>query len=145
MEIFKIFVIVISVSCFCFLLFQLWFFIENQEYIYLFNEKYSKLEYVASPNMYFIDKNVFDPNDSETDVNKKFRCGYSNTNHLYYGFSEDGFISKNSSYIDLTWTNLTDCISDIFKTNTIIIYNPCINSETSTDCIMLKQLMIDTS
>lgn len=139
MEIFKLFIIIISVCCFCFILFQLWFFVENREYIYLFNQRYKNLEYVSSPNMFFIDKNVFDPNDTQTDPNKKFRCAQENG--ITYALSEDGFMSGNSSQITLTWTNETDCVNTLFKTNNIVLYDPCAISQVSNNCLLLNRLM----
>jgi hypothetical protein len=138
MNVAQVVILVISTCVFCFMLFQLWFYIENREYIYEFNEKYSRLKYVSNPSMSFIDSSQFDPNDSEIEDKKKFRC--EKDGEKYYALSIDGYVSTISSSKTLSWNTEKECILDLFKDNKVILYNPCALNNKD-ECEKLKQIL----
>ncbi|CCU56418.1 IMV MP/virus entry (Cop-A28L) [Mythimna separata entomopoxvirus 'L'] len=142
MNIIQIIAIVIITSALCFLIFQLWYYGENYEYILRYNDTYSNLEYTRSANINFDDLTIYDPNDNIFNVREKWRCALNN--NTYYAISDFGFLSTESTGINLTFTNYRDCIIDLFSRVIKVIYNPC-TIPTSSDCTLLRLLMNNTS
>ncbi|AAC97666.1 ORF MSV132 putative Amsacta moorei entomopoxvirus G4R homolog (vaccinia A28L), similar to SW:P29816 [Melanoplus sanguinipes entomopoxvirus] len=139
MNIIQVFGIILITSALCFIIFQLWYYYENYDYIIKYNDAYGNLEYSQSANINYQDSTVYDPNDTEYDVNKKWRCALNNS--IYYPVSEFGFMSTDSTKIGLTYTYLNDCLLNLFDTQVKIIYNPCSVSNTSNDCVLLNNLL----
>lgn len=118
---FDLILIIIFVSCFCFILFQATEFIKNYDFIKKFNKKYNKYEFVSSPSYDYVDKSFFDPNDLETNPDLKWRCVLDNNN--WYALSKKGLVTENDNFAN--WTDKTNCINYIFQ-NTFLTYNnPC--------------------
>jgi hypothetical protein len=134
----QLFCIILITALVCFLLFQLWFYIENYSYIVQFNETYKSLEFVNTSNINFIDTSVYDPNDSIFDVNYKWRCVEYNS--LFYPISRYGFMSTDNISKNKSFKYLKDCIIDMFDTRYPIVYDPCI-IQTSSDCKLLNSLL----
>jgi hypothetical protein len=141
-NIIQLFCIILITSVVCFLLFQLWFYIENYSYILDFNEIYKKLEFTNTSNINFTDISVYDPNDNVFDVDYKWRCVLYNSK--YYPISRYGFMSIDNVSKGKSFDYLKDCIIDMFDTRIPIIYNPCV-IETSSDCILLNNLLKQTN
>lgn len=137
-NIIQLFCIILITSVVCFLLFQLWFYIENYSYILDFNEIYKKLEFTNTSNINFTDISIYDPNDSVFDVDYKWRCVLYDSK--YYPISRYGFMSVDNVSKGKSFNYLKDCIIDMFDTRIPIIYNPC-KIETSSDCILLNNLL----
>lgn len=134
----QLFCIILITSVICFLLFQLWFYIENFAYILDFNKIYKQLEFTNTSNINFTDTSIYDPNDNVFDVDYKWRCVLHNSK--YYAISRYGFMSTDNVSIGKSFDYLKDCIINMFDTRIFIIYNPCI-IEDSSDCILLNNLL----
>lgn len=102
-----VFIIIICVCSFCFLLFQLWYVFENYEYIKDYILNYKHLQFAQNPNLKFIDKTIYDPNEDEKDKDSKFRC-VSDDNKTYYFVNKNGF-SGNDNGVS-TWDNIDNCL-----------------------------------
>ncbi|CCU55473.1 IMV MP/virus entry (Cop-A28L) [Adoxophyes honmai entomopoxvirus 'L'] len=142
MNIIQVIVIILITASLCFLIFQLWYYAENYEYVLRYNDSYSNLQYAKSTNINFDDLTVYDPNDNIFNVEEKWRCASSN--NIFYAVSKFGFLSTESTGIHLTYNNYRDCILDLFSRIIKIIYNPCV-VETSSDCVLLKLLISNTT
>lgn len=118
---FDLIIIIVFVVCFTISLFQCLEFIQNYDYIQKFNDQYSKYEYIYTPVINYVDSTYFDPNDSETNVNLKWRC--YNNNKMYYGVSQKGMILKDNQIYSTD--NYIDCINYIFSSYIINYLNPC--------------------
>lgn len=130
-----IFLIFIIVSTF--LLFQCFEFYQNYDYISLFNERYSKYEYVASPNYTYVDKTFYDPNDGESDVNNKWFC--KEFNNSWYGVSpNNGLILLDGDY--KKWLTENECQKYIFGSYYLNYNNPCNISNSLPACTIFKNL-----
>lgn len=138
MNILQIIILILVISSLCFLLFQLWYYYENYNYIQEFNNTYKKLEYSTSPNISYVDKSVKDPNDDKINQEDKFRCVL--TDGLWYGIFNKGFISDVSTSIQGGFKTKIDCEDFVFSRSIYVIYNPCVVPE-SYDCKLLKDLM----
>ncbi|NP_064968.2 viral replication protein A28-like [Betaentomopoxvirus amoorei] len=139
----QILVVILITTALSFLVFQLWYYAENYEYILRYNDTYSNLQFARSANINFDDLTVFDPNDNVFNVEEKWRCASTN-NNIFYAVSTFGFLSTESTGINLTYTNSRDCIIDLFSRIIKIVYDPC-TVETSNDCRLLRLLMANTS
>ncbi|ALA62516.1 hypothetical protein [Turkeypox virus] len=132
-----VFIVIVATVVICIFLFQLYIIYDNYHNILEFNDAYSSLEYSKSPGGLYIDKRVFDPNDSETDPKAKWRCiEYKNQ---YVSASKFGFLSTSLGN-PILFNNLQDCIYYNYTRGEIgTIWNPCSESEQSSDaCITLK-------
>ncbi|CCU56096.1 IMV MP/virus entry (Cop-A28L) [Choristoneura rosaceana entomopoxvirus 'L'] len=138
----QILVIILITSALCFLIFQLWYYAENYEYILRYNDTYSNLEFTKSANINFDDLTIYDPNDNIFNVEEKWRC--ATNNNIFYALSTFGFLSTESTGIHLTYSNSRDCIIDLFSKIIKIVYDPC-TVETSADCTLLRLLMRNTT
>lgn len=139
-NIIQLFCIILITSVICFLLFQLWFYIENYAYILDFNEIYKKLEFTNSSNINFTDISIYDPNDNAFDVNYKWRCALYDNDNKYYPVSKYGFMSTDNTSKGKKYNYLKDCIIDMFNTRIPIIYNPC-GTSMVIDCAILNILL----
>lgn len=127
---FKDILIVIFIISFCFCLMQCLEFIQNYDSIKEFNTKYSKYEYMATPSYSYIDKSVYDPNDSSLTSEEKWRCVL--TDEGYAGMNNKGIVVIDGSF--KIWNEITDCYEYIF-TNPFLTYNnPCSVDQTNTYC-----------
>lgn len=141
MNILQIVILILVVSGSCFLMFQLWYYYENYEYIVEFNKTYRRLEYSSSPNISYVDKSVRDPNDNEFKTEEKSRCVLYNGS--WFGIFGGGFIGDDSTSIGKGFNDKIDCIDNIFDIKIPIVYNPCI-MKNDNDCKLLKKLMEDS-
>lgn len=122
---FELILILIFIVCFTISLFQCLEFIQNYDYITKFNDQYSKYEYIFTPTYNYIDTSYFDPNDTELNVNLKWRCYLQNNS--YYIVSQRGLgLSNNGIYES---SDLTECINTIFTTSIIKYIDPCNNDD----------------
>lgn len=103
------------------MIFQLYEVYLNYDYIVKFNNKYKKYEYFGSPSYTYVDKSFYDPNDNETNVDKKWRCVYNN--NKWYGLSILGLILQNEKYGE--WDEKTECRNYIFNNFFLNYNNPC--------------------
>lgn len=134
---FNLIIIIFVISCFAFLIIQCFEFIQNYNYIENFNKRYGKYEFTASPSYNYVDKSYYDPNDAETDINKKWSCKLSS--NVWYGVAKSyGLVLKDSDYI--SWDTELDCIDFIFSNFYLNYNNPCLISETSKHCTIFKNL-----
>lgn len=113
--------IIIFLCSFCFILFQCFEFVQNYDYIINFNKKYNKYEFLASPSFSYVDKSLVDPNDTELNVKKKWRCMVYNDK--WYGVSNQGMVLKNNDYG--IWDSSLECINYVFENYYINYNNPC--------------------
>lgn len=135
---FNIIIIILSTSALMFMLYQLWFFYENYDYIVEFNRTYRHLEYVRGPNLLYNDTTIYDPNNS-VNMDERFRCKYKNGK--YFSVSKKGFISEDSNSLTLSWSDLKECIYYTFSNNVVIVYDACTLDPESDDCKLLKELL----
>lgn len=133
---FDLVIIIIFVVCFTISLFQCIEFIQNYDYIQKFNDQYSKYEYIYTPVINYVDSTYFDPNDSETNVNLKWKC--YNYNKIYYGVSQKGMIMKNNQFYSTD--NYLDCINYIFSSYVINYLNPCNKDSDNNYCKIFKSI-----
>lgn len=134
---FELILILIFVICFTVSLIQCLEFVQNYDYIQKFNDQYSKYEYTFRPTFNYIDTTYFDPNDTEANVNLKWRCYL--TNNYYYIVSQRGLGMGNNNDIYESKDN-SDCINKIF-TNYIIKYiDPCIDNKDNEYCNIFKNI-----
>lgn len=134
---FNLILIIFVICCFAFIIIQCYEFIQNYDYIQKFNNKYSKYEFTSSPSYNYVDKSYYDPNDTETDINKKWKCKISGNS--WYGVSTDyGLILDNANY--KTWDTELECIDFIFSNFYLNYNNPCLISEDSMICKIYKSL-----
>ncbi|AAF44536.1 hypothetical protein FPV192 [Fowlpox virus] len=133
-----VFIIILATAVICLFLFQAYTIYDNYHNIIEFNEKYGGLEYSRSPGGLYIDKRVFDPNDSETDPKAKWRCVNYNNNQ-YASASKFGYLAT-SSRNPVLFTNLEDCVYYNYTRGEIgTIWNPCAEyGEGSAECSTLK-------
>ncbi|BAO49431.1 membrane protein [Alphaentomopoxvirus acuprea] len=142
MNIIQVFGIIFITASFCFIIFQLWYYAENYTYILKYNNAYSNLQFARSANINYQDRTVNDPNDNEFNVDRKWRC--AEENGIYYPVSSFGFMSTESTGINLTYTFIKDCILELFNTQLRIVYNACSISG-SLDCQLLNRLLANNS
>lgn len=90
-------IMILATASFCFIAFQMWYYIENYNYILQFNKLYSNLEYALSPSLNFIDSSYYDPNDSVLTTKDKWRCVLDKSSNYIYSISSFGFLSNNST------------------------------------------------
>lgn len=128
-------IIVIFVCCLCFIIFQMFEFIQNYDYIIQFNKKYNNYEYVSSPSYNYIDKTIFDPNDIENNPDNKWRCVVSDSK--WYGISKNGLVLENNKFAE--WSLKTDCTDYIFRTLYLNYNNPCENNTNNNYCDIYKK------
>lgn len=135
---FELILILVFVVCFTISLFQCLEFIQNYDYIQKFNDRYNKYEYVFTPTYNYIDTSYFDPNDSESNVNLKWRC-YLNDNK-YYIVSQQGLgLNDNGIYESVDYM---ECINRIFTSYIIKYINPCDKDDTNNNiyCKIFKSI-----
>lgn len=130
---YKFLMIIISVVCICYLVFQFIEYIQNYDYISDYVDKYKNYEYSVSPYYTYIDVSLFDPNDYIYNKNDKWRCYLYNNN--YYGLSSKGMVLKDNNFG--IWNNLNDCIYFIFGNKYLNYIDPCIN-QTNNFCQIFK-------
>lgn len=133
---FDLVIIIVFVVCFTISLFQCIEFIQNYDYIQKFNDQYSKYEYIYTPVINYVDSTYFDPNDSETNVNLKWKC--YNTNKIYYGVSQKGMILKDNQIYSTN--NYSDCINYIFSSYIINYLNPCNKDSDNNYCKIFNSI-----
>ena len=134
---FNLILIVFVVCCFSFIIFQIYEFVQNYDYIQNFNIKYKKYEFSATPSYNYVDKSYYDPNDSETNVNKKWRCKLSEA--LWYGVSKEyGLVIENGIY--KSWSTELECINYIFSDFYLNYNNPCNISTNNTYCNIFNSI-----
>lgn len=134
---FNLILIVLVVCCFSFIIFQIYEFVQNYDYIQKFNAKYKKYEFSATPSYNYVDKSYYDPNDSETNINKKWTCKLSGSK--WYGISKDyGLVIENSIY--KSWSTELECINYIFSDFYLNYNNPCSISRDNTYCNIFNSL-----
>lgn len=131
-----IIIIIISSTSLAFLIFNLWYLYENFDYICEYNNKYKNLVYVKGPNLIY---EKFNFNDSLQISENKFRC--KEIDGKFYSFSKRGFRSNDSSFLNLSWDNLKDCIYRTFNDDVFIIYDACMLNSESKDCKLLNKLL----
>ncbi|QRI42984.1 hypothetical protein ChPV266 [Cheloniid poxvirus 1] len=132
-----VFIIILATTVICLFLFQAYTIYDNFHNILEFNEIYGGLEYARSQGGLYIDKRVFDPNDTETDPKAKWRCvEYKNS---YASASKFGYLSISKDN-PILFTNLTDCIDYNYSKGEInTVWNPCTEyGEGSAECNTLK-------
>lgn len=98
---------------------QLIDFISNYDYIVRYVRKFSKWEFVRSPNLNVIDRSVFDPNTDETDKRRKWRCISAGNSWIA---ARDGSVQVDSNG-PLYFNNFEDCNRQLFS-------NPIITQDT---------------
>jgi hypothetical protein len=134
---FELILILIFVICFTVSIIQCFEFIQNYDYIVKFNDQYSKYEYITTPMYNYIDTNYFDPNDSETNINMKWRCYLAKGS--YYIVSQRGLGINDDNNIYES-PNLQECISKIFSNYVIKYINPCNENNTNKYCNIFNNI-----
>lgn len=130
-----IILLIIFVCFFCFTLFQFIEFIQNYSYILEFNKKYNKYEYASSPSYNYVDPNIYDPNDNETNLDKKWRC--VSENNYWYGISIQGMVIIDDKFGE--WNNKFDCYSNIFNSYILNYTDPCVKNSSNNYCNIIKK------
>lgn len=134
---FNLILIVFVVCCFAFIIFQIYEFVQNYDYIQNFNTRYKKYEFSATPSYNYVDKSYYDPNDSETNINKKWTCKISGSS--WYAIAKDyGMIIENGIY--KSWPTELECITYIFSDFYLNYNNPCSISSDNTYCKIFNSL-----
>lgn len=134
----KLLFIIISIVSFCFIVFQLYEFICNYEFIIDFNEKYKNYEFTSSPSYTYTDYSIFDPNDFANNTSQKWKC-VQYYNNSYYALSEKGIIIKNGELN--RFNDEMTCIDYIFSKTILNYQNPCVFDESGSLCTFLKNNM----
>lgn len=134
---FNLILIVFVVCCFSFIIFQIYEFVQNYDYIQNFNNKYKKYEFSATPSYNYVDKSYYDPNDSETNINKKWTCKLYGGS--WYAVSKDyGLVIENGIY--KSWSTELECINYIFSDFYLNYNNPCNISTNNSYCNIFNSL-----
>ncbi|AVD69523.1 IMV membrane protein [Saltwater crocodilepox virus] len=139
MDALSAFLLVVATCAVCFFLFQLYTVYENYGNIVEFNDEYRSLEYAKTIGGSYVDRTVYDPNDSVLDPTEKWRCVIRNGKYISvskFGFKYDSVLGKT-----LEFPTMEDCIN--FNYGSIFsgdIYNPC-TDPTSEECLFLKSVL----
>jgi len=143
LDIKDILILIISTAGICFLIFEIWTIYCQYDNIIIYNNVYKFLEYAPSANITYSDKSVYDPNDNQPNASNKWRCAIKN--NLYYIVSSYGFMSTNSNSIPPGIIDYQTCIFNWTESLTPIVYNPCLGNKFGNDCLLLEELMRNTS
>ncbi|QRY18996.1 ORF-126 [Teiidae poxvirus 1] len=137
MDAFLIFIVILATTVMCLFFFQAYTIYDNYHNILEFIDTYSGLEYARSLGGLYVDKRIYDPNDSETDSKAKWRCIDYKGN--YASASKFGYLTELGNG-PLLFTSLNDCVSHNYLKNEINkIWNPCTElGEGSYECNTLK-------
>lgn len=141
MDTISVFCLVLATAAACIIALQVYSVYLNYDHIMEFNDAYAGLENVRSLGGLFIDKRVFDPNDSVTDVKQKWRC--VERQDKYVSLSAFGFYANDDGSVR-EFPNYDGCVGFTFSgAGHSRIVNPCTDTgaENSALCNLLKSVL----
>ncbi|WOC35489.1 hypothetical protein [Equine parapoxvirus] len=133
-------VVAVASAAVMFVALQSWAVYENYDNIREFNAENAALEFAATVGGPRVDRRVFDPNDDEFDVARKWRC--AQYDGAVVAASRFGFRSHDGE-TPARFPSEEACADEIFSAaGDFRIFNPCLPpNQSSPACLFLKSIL----